>query len=42
MDDGNCICKENISGEKCDICKEDAYGTFPDCLGKSTDKWIFF
>ena len=41
-DDGNCICKENISGEKCDSCMEDAYGTFPDCIGKSTVKWIFF
>ena len=32
MDDGNCICKENIIGVKCDYCKEGTYD-FPNCLG---------
>ena len=37
MDDGYCICKENVSGLKCDSCTEDAFG-FPECLGKYKKK----
>ena len=30
MDDGTCICKENIIGVKCNSCKLGLYG-FPNC-----------
>ena len=32
-EDGQCLCKENVSGRTCKYCKADHYG-YPDCTGK--------
>ena len=31
-DDGKCICKEKVEGDKCKICIKDHYG-WPNCKG---------
>ena len=37
LENGDCDCKENICGPKCDKCCKGYYG-FPDCKSKSLKK----
>ena len=30
---GQCVCKPNVAGTKCDMCKDDFYGSIPNCKG---------
>ena len=34
-DTGNCSCKDNVGGMKCDVCNENTYG-YPNCKGMAT------
>ena len=40
-DTGECTCKDNIGGEKCNECIDGYYG-FPDCKRKCVAKSLLF